>query len=103
VLRLPPRVFAVFGLVVGHPDPTEPARVKPRLPQSAVLHHETYDSGAQEAGVAAYEDRIAAFYAGEGLAHSWVGRVLARLSGRHALNGRDRLADELRERGFELR
>jgi nitroreductase len=38
-LGLPPRVFALFGLVVGRPDPARPAAVKPRLPQSAVLFH----------------------------------------------------------------
>jgi nitroreductase len=103
VLGLPPRVFAVFGLVVGRPDPAEPARIKPRLPQSAVLHHETYDASAQEPGVNAYEGSIARFYEHEGLAHSWVARVIARLAGRHSLNGRDRLGDELRQQGFGLR
>ncbi|MDQ2801337.1 MAG: nitroreductase family protein, partial [Pseudomonadota bacterium] len=32
-LGLAPGVFAVFGMCVGHPDPAEPASVKPRLPQ----------------------------------------------------------------------
>jgi hypothetical protein len=41
--------------------------------------------------------------ADEGLEHSWTSRVLARLSGRHALNGRDRLGDALRAQGFGLR
>jgi len=37
-LKLPPRVYPVFGLVVGHPDPATRTDVKPRLPQSVVLH-----------------------------------------------------------------
>ncbi|HMP42460.1 MAG TPA: NADPH-dependent oxidoreductase, partial [Roseiflexaceae bacterium] len=41
-LNLPPRVFPVFGLCVGWPDPERPAVPKPRLPQAAVLHHESY-------------------------------------------------------------
>ncbi len=39
-LDLPPHVFAVFGLAVGWPDPDERSGVKPRLPQSAVVHRE---------------------------------------------------------------
>ena len=40
-LGLPPHAVAAFGLAVGVPDPTENAGVKPRLPQAAVVHHET--------------------------------------------------------------
>lgn len=103
LLHLPKHVFAAFGLVVGHPDPSENTRVKPRLPQSAVLHRETYDDAEHADAVAAYEGRIGDFYAEEGLSHSWVERVLARLSGPAALNGRDQLRSELRAQGFELR
>ena len=40
-LELPPNVFPVFGLVVGHPDRYDETTIKPRLPQQAVLHHDT--------------------------------------------------------------
>jgi len=103
VLGLPPHVFAAFGLVVGRPDPDEAPRIKPRLAQAAVLHHESYDTDVHLPQVAAYEGRIAAFYADEGLEHSWTSRVLARLSGPDALSGRDRLGAALRAQGFELR
>ena len=43
-LGLPPQVFAVFGLCVGIPDPSVHTDIKPRLPQSAVLHTEQYDA-----------------------------------------------------------
>lgn len=102
-LGLPPHVFAAFGLVVGRPDPAEAPRVKPRLAQAAVLHHEAYDHDVHLPQVTEYEERIAAFYADEGLDHSWTARVLARLSGPHALNGRDRLGEALRAQGFDLR
>ncbi|MGY2029859.1 NADPH-dependent oxidoreductase [Nocardia gipuzkoensis] len=101
-LGLPPQVFAVFGLVVGHPDPAEDARVKPRLPQEAVLHRETYDLAAQRAHVAEYETRIAEFYAEQQLSHSWTERVLARLASAAALNGRHRLRESLTNHGFRL-
>ncbi|MGW4364138.1 NADPH-dependent oxidoreductase [Nocardia takedensis] len=102
-LGLPSSVFAVFGLVVGHPDPSEDARVKPRLPQPAVLHHETYDLTAQRAHVADYETTIAGFYAEQRLAHSWRERVLDRLASAASLKGRHRLRESLRNQGFELR
>ncbi|WP_084509648.1 NADPH-dependent oxidoreductase [Nocardia pseudovaccinii] len=101
-LNLPEQVFAVFGLVVGHPDPSEDARVKPRLPQPAVLHHETYDLPNQRPHVAAYEDRIAEFYAEQQLSHSWTERVLARLASAASLNGRHRLRESLANHGFRL-
>ncbi|MET7771802.1 NADPH-dependent oxidoreductase [Nocardia sp. NPDC005366] len=102
-LGLPEHVFAVFGLVVGHPDPAEDARVKPRLPQRAVLHHETYDLEAQREHVAEYEGRIAQFYAEQRLSHSWTDRVLTRLASAASLNGRHTLRESLFEQGFRLR
>lgn len=99
-LGLPDGVVAVVGLAVGHPDPGGGDPVKPRLPQAAVLHHETYDAAAHAANVAVYESRIAPFYAGEGLAGGWRERVVNRLRNAASLNGRHRLRDHLRERGF---
>ena len=93
----------VVCLVVGRPDLSENTRVKPRLPQSAVLHHERYDAAGHADDVAGYEERIGEFYAIEGLAHSWVERVLARLSGPEALTGRHRLRSALEDQGFPLR
>ncbi len=103
VLGLPDHVFAAFGLVVGHPDPDERATVKPRLAQDAVLHHETYDATRQLDAVSAYEHRIGAYYAAQGLQHSWTQRLLARLAHPRALNGRERLTDALGAAGLGLR
>lgn len=103
LLHLPRHVFAAFGLVVGRPDLSENTRVKPRLPQSAVLHHEVYDDADHADAVAGYEERIGEFYALEGLSHSWTDRLLARLSGPAALNGRDQLRSALEAQGFRLR
>ncbi|MFE3544701.1 NADPH-dependent oxidoreductase [Nocardia sp. NPDC059177] len=102
-LQLPDGVFAVFGLVVGHPDPTEGTRVKPRLPRAAVLHRESYDLAVQRAAVADYEQRIGELYRDQGLPFSWIERVLARLASAASLNGRDRLREHLTARGFGLR
>ncbi|MGI5220749.1 NADPH-dependent oxidoreductase [Nocardia sp. CA-290969] len=101
-LALPDGVFAVAGLVVGYPDPAENARVKPRLPQAAVLHEETYRPAHRD-DLDRYEQRIAQFYAEQGLEHSWTQRVLARLASAEALKGRDRLRESLTAQGFPLR
>ncbi|MGV9680004.1 NADPH-dependent oxidoreductase [Nocardia sp. NPDC003482] len=102
-LALPPGVFPVVGLVVGTPDPTEDTRVKPRLPQEAVLHHETYDAAGQTEYAARYETRLADFYAEQNLPHSWIDRVLTRLGSTAALKGRHRLREHLAAQGFPLR
>ncbi|MFF0816729.1 NADPH-dependent oxidoreductase [Rhodococcus sp. NPDC003318] len=102
-LHLPDRVVAAFGLAVGHPDEADTARVKPRLPQPAVVHHERYREDTQLPAVDDYEKTIRAFYEDEGLAHSWIERVLARIGTVRGLNGRERNREALRNRGFELR
>ncbi|WP_026342645.1 NADPH-dependent oxidoreductase [Nocardia sp. BMG111209] len=102
LLSLPQQVFAAFGLVVGHPDPAEQAGVKPRLPQRAVLHHETYDPAPQLAAIADYEQRVADYYAEQRLQHSWTARVLARLGSGATLSGRHRLREALGNQGFRL-
>ena len=47
LLGLPPKAFVVFGLCVGYADPAAKNEVKPRLPQSTVLHHERYDAAPE--------------------------------------------------------
>ncbi|GGM39555.1 NADPH-dependent oxidoreductase [Promicromonospora citrea] len=99
-LRLPRGAAPVVGLVVGHPDPSCPGRVKPRLPQAAVLHHETYDVERQLRPVAAYERRMVDYYRGEGLEGGWVARALARLRGNGSLRGREHLRSALTALGL---
>ena len=56
LLNLPPFVFPVFGLCVGYPNPESQPAIKPRLPQSAVLHRETYKLAEQGEAIAHYND-----------------------------------------------
>ena len=104
-LQLPPRVVAVFGLCVGTPDPAAPAAVKPRPPQSVVLHQETYSLPAQEAGLETYDQAMAAFYAAQGMKvrGTWSNHSAKRIRDAASLTGRDRLAEALRNLGFPLR
>jgi nitroreductase len=98
-LGLPEGVVAVVGLVVGHLDPAGGERVKPRLPQAAVLHAERYH-GVQAEHVAAYEERMAPFYREEGLDGGWRDRVVDRLRVPGALRGRAHLRTTLAALGF---
>ncbi len=102
-LGLPKLVFPVFGLSVGHPDPDVATAVKPRLPPSAVLHHERYTPAAPE-GLQAYEGRMGAFQAEQGMAaEPWISRCISRMRDAGALSGRDRMRDALAALGFELK
>jgi nitroreductase len=104
-LGLPNNVFALFGLVVGKPDPARPADVKPRLPSQAVFFREQY--GFDEAGlldVAAYDQRFRAFQLEQGLPQQdWTAQAGARVRGVESLHGRERLRDSLHRLGFGLK
>jgi nitroreductase len=102
-LGLPPLVLPVFGLCVGRIDPARPAEVKPRLPQAAVLHRETY-STEQHAPVAAYDETLRDFQRSQALPPTgWTQAVVSRVSKVAALNGRERLREALQGFGFRLR
>lgn len=102
-LELPPHSVVVFGMAVGHPDPTEDADVKPRLPQSAVLHHEVYDAERADADLPAYDERLAAYNSAHGLTGAWSARVLRRLAGPESLVGRHRLRETFERLGLPSR
>jgi nitroreductase len=102
-LGLPKLVFPAFGLSVGHPDPTVATGIKPRLPPSVVLHHERYTLAAPDR-IAAYEGRMGAFQAEQGMAaEPWLARCIVRMRDARSLSGRDRMRDALAALGFELK
>jgi nitroreductase len=103
-LRLPPHVFAVFGMAIGWPDPARATDIKPRLPQRVVLHRETYDAAAKSEAIAEYDAIIREFQAEQGMRLTdWTAQCIARVKDAAALRGRDRMRDALRNLGFELR
>ncbi len=61
-LQLPKGVFPVFGLCVGFANSDKQIAVKPRLPQEAVLHRETYQPNQAATAVDAYNDVMTDFY-----------------------------------------
>ena len=60
LLGLPPHVFVVFGMTLGHPDPAHTPMIRPRLPLSATVHHESYDSSALAAAHEEYDHAMRA-------------------------------------------
>jgi nitroreductase len=102
-LGLPSHAVATFGMAVGTPDPDERAGIKPRLPQSAVLHHERYDAAGADAEVPLYDERLGAYNTQFGMPGNWSSRVLARLAGPETLHGRHRLREQLERLGLPSR
>ena len=103
-LGLPPKAFVVFGLCVGYADPAAKNEVKPRLPQSTVLHHERYDAAPEARDRPAYDAEMAQFSArNEMQATTWTNRMLNRMGPLKAMNGRERIRATLAKLGFEIR
>lgn len=104
LLGLPQGAMAVFGMCVGYAAPGVASEVKPRLPQSVVLHRERYGVPAEAAERAAYDGRMAVFsQRNEMTTDSWTKRVIGRMGRLSALNGRDRLVAVLHALGFQLK
>lgn len=100
LLGLPPKVFAVFGLAVGHPDPADRAGVKPRLPQSVVVHQERYRAADLEE-LDAYDGVAREYFAGQGMDQGWADRIEQRFAKPPGRRSQVRAAIE--RRGFGLR
>ncbi|MCB1914813.1 MAG: nitroreductase family protein [Rhodocyclaceae bacterium] len=105
ILGLPPRVFAVFGMCVGYADASKPASIKPRPPQSVVLHHERYSLEQQDAPLVAYDEAMARFYESQhmNVRGTWSVHSSKRVAGPASLTGRDRLVEALDNLGFALK
>ncbi|ANE46537.1 FMN reductase [Paenibacillus swuensis] len=58
LLNIPPYVFPVCGLVVGHP--ADASAQKPRLPQAAVFHREQYNNDL-EGIIKEYDEQISEY------------------------------------------
>ena len=103
-LKLPPNAFAAFGLSVGIPDPAVPGSVKPRLPQSLVLHHEEYRVADEQPAIAGYDKALGDFSIAAGMGQQdWTQRMISRVGTPAALSGRDRMRDALTALGFGLK
>lgn len=80
ILGLPDGVVPFLGLELGYPDPSEPAGVKPRLPQDLIVHRERYDPALPAHGTSDYDQAMSDYYARFGHDHSWSTTLLGRLA-----------------------
>ncbi|ANE04983.1 NADPH-dependent oxidoreductase [Corynebacterium crudilactis] len=70
LLGIPPEIVPVLGLEIGHPDPTEPAGIKPRLPQEAIVHWDTY-STPDPTHIDAYDQALDTYFSRYGQHQLW--------------------------------
>lgn len=104
LLRLPKGVFAVFGMAVGWPADDAGASIRPRLPQAAILHRETYHEGTWTEAVERYNVTMQAFYEAQkmNVTGTWERRSVERISKPEALGTRRDLSATLKDMGFGL-
>ena len=102
VLGLPPGAFPVVGVAIGHPHPSAPGGIKPRLPQELIRHQEKYAQPSEEA-VAKYDATLSAYYATHDEPRRWVDAVLQRVRDRLSLHGRDTIRGALKRQGLPSR
>ena len=104
ILDLPHGAMGVFGLCIGYAAPGVANEVKPRLPQEAILFHNTYGNPEEPRLRSAYDAKMAAFSARNDMTQdTWTKRVIVRMGKIAALSGRHVLTDALRTMGFGLK
>lgn len=101
-LGLPKHAFPVVGMAIGEPHPDEGTGIKPRLPLSGVLHHETYDEARWQEAVETYENDYREYFESQGVPErSWMYTVVKRLTTAAGLDGRHTMRSSLRSQGFD--
>ncbi len=104
LLGLPQGAAGMFGLCIGYAAPGVANAIKPRLPQSAILFHESYGAADEPALAAAYDAEMMTFTDRSGMApENWSDKVLVRMGKLKGLSGREKLSAVLRGMGFPLR
>ena len=108
ILNLPHGVFPITGMTVGYP--THPPRIRPRLPQEAILHWEEYNP-EQDAEILAYDQTMheTGIYKGRQVpvkgkegemeAYGWMEHTARRVS----KPARPKLRSVIEKQGFELK
>lgn len=102
-LALPSNAMAVFGLCIGYEDAEAAAPVTPRLPQRAVLHHETY-TPFDETDLSHFDDGLRDFNARHGIeAKAWIQTVLSWVGKAPPDPSVDRIRQSLNNLGFRIK
>ena len=99
LLGFPPGVYMVYGMSIGWPRVEIPAELKPRLPESLVIHYEQYDGSDPRPRIAEYDAALAAYY-GQRNQHTaaWSGPIARRLKNPR----RPHLRQTLEAMGFQF-
>ena len=101
-LKLPRHAFPLFGLCVGHCDPSRPTAVEPRLTQAAILHREHYSTESEAELVSRYNEVMTAFQQSQGMAPAFRSEQSSqRVAGPQSLSGRHVLK-QIHLQGFEI-
>ena len=101
LLELPPGAMCIFGLCIGYAADGVTNAVKPRLPQSAILHHERYSAAKDQELRAAYDTELTRYSRQHEMGqYSWTERVLSRAAKIKAMSGRDQLRAALAKLGL---
>ena len=104
LLNLPPRVYATFGMCIGYEDKTVKSAVKPRLPQSVIVHHNSYGVPDEAARIAAFDRINEEFARSNGMTvEPWARKIMARIATAKSLHGRELISGVLKALGFPLR
>jgi nitroreductase len=99
LLGFPPGVYMVYGMSIGWPATEPPAALKPRLPESLVIHEEQYDPSDPRTRIAEYDAALAAFYGQRNQqSAAWSGPIAKRLN----KPSRPHLRQTLEEMGFHF-
>lgn len=99
LLGFPQGVYMVYGMSIGWPTKTRPSNLKPRLPESLVIHHEQYDSTDPRPRIADYDAALAEFYGKRNQqTAAWSGPIAQRLT----KPSRPHLRQTLEEMGFHF-
>ncbi len=82
LLGFPAGVYMVFGMSIGWPAKPAPARLKPRLPEALIIHHEQYDQNDPRPLIEQYNAELANFYGQNRNQHAaaWSDPIAKRLS-----------------------
>ena len=103
MLHLPHHSTVIFGLAIGYEAEGPRTDIRPRLPQSIVLHHETYDEQTAREDLPAYDEVAREHEIAQGREPlSWSERHAGRYANLEYLRGRDRLRDQLAELGLPV-
>lgn len=111
ILGIPEDVVPFVGLEIGHPDPSENAGVKPRLPMELFLHHDRYNSRTDAAGTEErarllddYDSALGIYFSRYGAHPRWSHQLLNRMTAGATEKSKRRLLRAVLEKaGFGLR